>query len=214
MRKAVFFDVDGTLCDSSLAHASAFLKTITALNLAIPKFDYSLYSGMRTEEVFRKLIGDNREEMVLEASQLKRDFFKISLDAVRPMDFAIEALDQLYIDKVKMYAVSSGSTSSVLGTLRTCNMLRYFEDIITCDSVRQTKPDPEPYLRALELSNFDTGACIAVEDSEVGVKSAFTAKLETILISKSRPIWSSNYQVRHLTSLKYLKRFLEGSEKC
>ena len=213
MRKAaVFFDVDGTLCDTSQVHALAFAKTIAELRIAAPKFDYSLFSGMQTEEVFRNLIHKNHEELIADASKLKRDFFKASVDLVRPMQYAIETLNLLYAQGIKMYAVSSGSTSSVMETLSSCRMLTYFEEIITCDSVQQTKPGPEPYLRAIDLSNFDVGACIAVEDSEVGVKSALAAQLETFLISQTMPIWATQYPVQHLGSLKLLKRIFDGSQ--
>jgi len=59
---------------------------------------------------------------------------------------------------------------------------RFFEVVVSCNDVQKTKPDPEPYLRALELTGRGAAECIAIEDSERGLTAAKAAGLECWVI--------------------------------
>jgi HAD superfamily hydrolase (TIGR01509 family) len=55
---------------------------------------------------------------------------------------------------------------------------RFFDFVVTGDDVAHTKPSPEPYLKALELSGRLPAECLAIEDSERGLTAAKAAGLE------------------------------------
>ena len=57
-----------------------------------------------------------------------------------------------------------------------------FGAVVTGDEVRESKPHPEPYLRAAALLGVDPGRCIAVEDSPTGVASAEAAGCVTVVV--------------------------------
>ncbi len=50
-----------------------------------------------------------------------------------------------------------------------------FEAVVTGETVRYGKPDPEPYLRAAEQLGVDPRTCVAIEDSRTGAVSAAAA---------------------------------------
>ena len=50
-----------------------------------------------------------------------------------------------------------------------------FDAVVSGDDVVQSKPHPEPYLRGAELLGVDPADCIAIEDSEPGIRSAHAA---------------------------------------
>ena len=69
----------------------------------------------------------------------------------------------------------------------------YFEFLVTGDQVSRGKPDPEPYLLAVErLRQADPALtiadCVALEDSVPGVASAMAAGLATIGIPHAVPL--------------------------
>jgi HAD superfamily hydrolase (TIGR01509 family) len=55
-----------------------------------------------------------------------------------------------------------------------------FGAIVAGDDVAKPKPDPEAYLTGAALLGVDISDCIALEDSEFGATSAFTAGAVTI----------------------------------
>ncbi|WP_353509164.1 HAD family phosphatase [Intrasporangium sp.] len=57
-----------------------------------------------------------------------------------------------------------------------------FAHIVTGDAVTRGKPHPEPYLLAARLIGADPAACVALEDSPTGVRSATAAGVPTIAI--------------------------------
>ena len=56
--------------------------------------------------------------------------------------------------------------------LRMGNVRDYFSLVITRDDVPKHKPDPLPYLKALELTGHDATEVMIFEDSEVGIEAA------------------------------------------
>ena len=55
-----------------------------------------------------------------------------------------------------------------------------FDAVVSGDDVAQSKPHPEPYLRGAELLGVDPAHCLAIEDSEPGIRSAVAAGAVTI----------------------------------
>lgn len=214
MKYGFFFDVDDTLCATGVTHGEAYKTTLRMLGIDLPFFDYSKFSGMQTDAVFRLLLPNADEEAILNAVRIKRQIFKESVEDIKPMDGAIEILEYLQDLGRKIFAVSSGSASSVNSTLESTKMTNYFDRIITCDSVQKTKPHADPYLYAIQIANLNPIDCIAIEDSETGIQSALAANLDVVLISSSSHDWMAKYTIRRYNSLELLKKTLEVGDKC
>jgi HAD superfamily hydrolase (TIGR01509 family) len=207
MKKAFFFDVDDTLCATGHLHARAFAKAIKQLKIDAPKFLYTDYAGLRTEEVFRYL--GCKEDQVNVASKLKREIFRSSVSNIHPTEGAREVLDFLLLKRKKIFAVSTGSFGSVEATLRTAGLLDCFEEVITVERTNKTKPHPDPYLLAIKLSQCNPTECLAVEDSETGIQSALAAKLTTALIRRDSPAWIDKYPIQEFRNLIQLRESLD-----
>jgi beta-phosphoglucomutase-like phosphatase (HAD superfamily) len=76
------------------------------------------------------------------------------------------------------------ATSSALGPAQTVlaktGWGRFFEVVVSADSVARGKPAPDVYLRALDLLHADPSRTAAVEDSASGLRSAHGAGLVVI----------------------------------
>jgi HAD superfamily hydrolase (TIGR01509 family) len=55
-----------------------------------------------------------------------------------------------------------------------------FDAVVSGDDVTESKPHPEPYLRGAELLGVDPADCVAIEDSEPGIRSAVAAGAVTV----------------------------------
>jgi beta-phosphoglucomutase-like phosphatase (HAD superfamily) len=55
-----------------------------------------------------------------------------------------------------------------------------FDARVSRDDVTNTKPNPEPYIRAASLLNVDITKCIVFEDSQTGVQSGLEAGAQVI----------------------------------
>ncbi len=63
-----------------------------------------------------------------------------------------------------------------------------FPVTVTADEVTQTKPAPDPYLRAARLLEADPAWCVALEDSPNGAASATAAGCQVIAVPSLVPI--------------------------
>ncbi len=60
--------------------------------------------------------------------------------------------------------------------------LRYFDFVLTADDVARVKPDPELYVRAVERSGGRPEDCLAIEDSERGLRAALAAGVPCVVV--------------------------------
>ncbi|MGB3764499.1 MAG: HAD family phosphatase [Ornithinimicrobium sp.] len=58
-----------------------------------------------------------------------------------------------------------------------------FGEVVTGDQVSDGKPHPEPYLLGARRLGVDPSACVAIEDSPTGVRSAVAAGVQTLAVS-------------------------------
>jgi HAD superfamily hydrolase (TIGR01509 family) len=190
---AVLWDMDGTLVDSerlwdvSLADLAAHLGGELS---AATREDLVGSSLRRSVSRVRADVGlDPDDEAGVEADgrwlvERTKELFAHDLPW-RPG--AREALAAVRAEGVPAALVTSTYrelTDVALGTIG-----RDHFDVTVCgDEVPATKPDPAPYRRAADLLGVDATACVAVEDSPTGTRSAVAAGATVLVVPSEVPV--------------------------
>ncbi len=92
-----------------------------------------------------------------------------------------EVLAELH-GKYKMGIVTSSLREHFDIIHRSTGLLKYFDFIVASGDYTKYKPDPEPYLVAIQKTGFAAEDCIAIEDSLRGLLSATRAGIRCYVI--------------------------------
>lgn len=195
----ILFDMDGVLIDAMPFHADAFqiaFKEIAQLD--IDKKDIFLLEGMPgadlINEIFEKKFNKTPgEEMTKKLSQRKTELFKqnersILFEGVKNL---IHSLDERE-DCLKA-VVSGASKNEVKSLLDKAELLEGFDLIITGEDITEGKPDPEPFVVALEKLNLSASQALVVENSPIGVASSIRAQIPFIVTLNNTPLSLSDF---------------------
>ena len=211
--RAVIFDMDGLLLDSERIALSTFVDACREFG-----FDPDV-------EVYYKCIGGNdvRTKRILTEGYGERfpfdDINKLwhatyeEEAACRPFPLkqgALDLLRALEAKHVRKAVVTSTRRESASRKLLNAGLLSFFEFIVGGDEISKSKPDPEIYLTACRRLGEDPEDCLALEDSDNGVLSAFAAGLMVIqvpdLLQPSPQVKTLGH--RTVTSLKDVEKLL------
>ena len=171
--KAVFFDLDGVLLDSMPWHVRAFNKILSDYSTSLDSKDIA---GKKTFQIFQNrlvkfnLSDSEIRELVSRKRSLMKNFYDNNLVQLTE-DSIYDTLHSLH-NLFKLGICTSGSKNSLDYFFRISQTKLLF-DLVLCDSdVKMGKPDPEIYLKAIEIFNLTPINCIVVEDSESGIIAA------------------------------------------
>lgn len=175
MFKAVIFDFDGVIADTMNDNFKAWEYAFSKQNILIEKQDYFLLEGMGPKTIAKHFLFKNNidnelsKKIILEKENyyLKNNQFKVYPEIYSIFNF-------LEKNKISIGIATGASKSRIMGTLDK-KILDQISVLITSNDVVKTKPDPEPYLRAVNKLNLTPSECLVVENAVLGIKSAKTA---------------------------------------
>lgn len=183
MIKSIFWDNDGILVDTEKLYYKASKLTFAKIGIDLTDEMYVQYFLKQSHGTWHlaKELGYNEETI----TQLRRDrnqlYSRLLETEIEIIEGAEYVLKKLY-GKVKMGIVTSSRKDHFEIIHNRTGFLKYFDFVITGDDVKNTKPDPEPYIKALQVSGMKRDECIVVEDSERGLKAALQAGLRCYII--------------------------------
>ena len=177
--KAVIFDLDGTIVDFNLDYKASRAEIIQLLiEEGFPKSIFStndnLFDILSKAEIFLK---NHRKERKVE--EIRKSIFSIAeryeMEAARTTSLIpgiLEALKALRKMKLKLALFTVNGKNSVNHILRTFNLKRYLDAVITRDDVLMVKPNPVHLKTALNALKVKPKEAIVVGDSVWDMKSA------------------------------------------
>jgi beta-phosphoglucomutase len=181
MLKALIFDMDGVLVDSMPFHAAAWKKAFFDLGMEIQDEDIYAIEGSNPRNGLHILIQKSRKksdsydfEMITEIyrQEFKRIF---ELKAFEGMKECLELLKKRF-----MLSVVSGSDRYIVYSIIDQLFPGIFDTVITGDDVKNSKPCPDPFLKAVEFLKVRREECIIVENAILGVEAAKKAGIYCI----------------------------------
>ena len=93
-----------------------------------------------------------------------------------------ELLDYLKENKIKIALATSTSRETATKNLEVCGVLKYFDELVCGNDVKNGKPHPEVFLTAAKKLGLDPAGCVAYEDSLTGIESAHRAGMITVMV--------------------------------
>ncbi|MDR0835687.1 MAG: HAD-IA family hydrolase [Tannerella sp.] len=182
--KAVLFDMDGVLYDSMRNHAFSWTKVMLRHGFKMTEREAYLHEGRTGDNTID--IVSKREGRTIGAEERKKIYaekMKAFADCppVVPMDGSLELLEKVTGNGYFVMLVTGSGQATLLDRLNT-DFPGFFtrERMITAFDVTKGKPNPEPYLKALERGNLQPDEAIVVENAPLGIQAAKAAGIFTI----------------------------------
>ncbi len=180
---AVFWDNDGVLVDSERLYFQATRQVLQSVGVEL---SLERYRGLYLREsrgawhlaVEKGIPAEDVEGLREERNRIYAQLLRTEDLAI---DGAAKTLEAL-AGRLLIGVVTSSKREHFEIIHARTGFCRFFDFVITGDDVKETKPSPEPYLRALEKSGREPGVCVVIEDSARGLLAAKEAGLACWII--------------------------------
>ena len=178
MLKALIFDMDGTLVHSDPVHLEAFAAVLKDEGVAIDEEIYrSKIIGRANEAIFASLLPHLPVDRHEAYADEKEATFRRMATQLKPLEGLLDLLDWAEGSGIKIALVTNAPRLNADHMLEVLGLAGRFKVEITIEEVERGKPDPLPYLTALERLGLKAEEAIAFEDSPSGMRAAKAAGL-------------------------------------
>jgi beta-phosphoglucomutase len=182
--KAIIFDLDGVLTDTSEYHYKAWkrLADEEGIPFTQQENDEHLRGVSRRESLMYIIRGRNYSEaQIQEMMDRKNRYYNEMITSMSPQDLVTggrDLLSEIRNAGIKV-AIASGSKNSHL-VLEHLDIISYFDGIADGYSVVNSKPAPDLFVYAAGLVQVPTPDCLGVEDADAGIEAIKTAGMQAL----------------------------------
>ncbi len=181
MFKAVLFDMDGVIVDTEPLHRSAYFKMFDAVNIKVPDTLYESFTGQSTQNICQQIVEHFELPLCAETlMSLKRDYFKDLFEndtSLKLLDGVHDLIKDYHANGLTLVLASSASMENIDRIFERFNLNQYFKAKISGADLKKSKPNPEIFVRASELSEEKPEHCFVIEDSTNGIAAANAANI-------------------------------------
>jgi HAD superfamily hydrolase (TIGR01509 family) len=208
---AIFWDNDGVLVNTEHIYFQATQRILATIGIPLTPEQYLQMFLVQGKGAWHLAEEKGFTAGEIEALRNQRNTLYGQLLTEAPLvidgvDRVLESLHGRYL----MGVVTSSRKDHFDVIHRNTGLLKYFDFVLTGEDYAHVKPDPEPYLKAIEKSGCGPEACLAVEDSLRGLTSAKAAGIKCIVVPTALTR-TSNFDTADqvLENIQEILRFLE-----
>lgn len=181
----LLFDLDGTLVDTDFIYIKVWCELLKKYNIKCDKIFFDYFIKGKSDYTFMSYIDSSiTPDKIVEISQEKDKLFIKYLQS--------EAIDQILITGAlnffkenkynKIAIVTSCNKKAAQYILQYTGLIKYVDLVIASEDCSRHKPDPQPYLKAIEYFNANKEKVFIFEDSYSGYCSAKRTNVKNICL--------------------------------
>ncbi len=189
MIKLVIFDLDGVLVEAKNIHFEAFNKALGEYAITWDEH-LSIYDGLKTNQ---------KLDMLHERKGLPKEYFtgiwnnkqKYTLEALANLEKdenLYSTIQNLSLDGYKLAVCSNSIRKTILTVLSKLGIIEFFDLILSNEDVKNSKPHPEIYWKAISEMSCLPEETLIVEDSPYGLLSASRSKSHILRVGSPKEV--------------------------
>ena len=173
--RAVLFDMDGVLVDSTPAVARVWTKWSLAHGF-VPDEVVHRAHGRPSIATIRELLpnGDHQAE--------NREVERMEIEDIADVIALPGAIRLLHAIPPNRWAVVTSATRALAEVRLNAAGLPTPQNLVTASDLPRGKPFPDPYLKGAEILQIPASECLVVEDAVSGVRSGKAAGARVLAV--------------------------------
>ncbi|MBM3244868.1 MAG: HAD family phosphatase [Candidatus Omnitrophica bacterium] len=188
---SVIFDMDGVITNTMPYHFDAWFAVFKSAGIKVDCLEIYRREGQDGLTTVREIFSQNRRKISLKEAKAflsnKEQLFK-KIVKIKFVKGSRPFIRSLKAHKFKLGLVT-GTSRHEAEKILPSGLLKLFDVIVTGDEVKNGKPYPEPFLKALKKLKITQKDALVIENAPFGIQSAkkaglFCAALETSLPRK------------------------------
>ncbi|HTK09133.1 MAG TPA: beta-phosphoglucomutase [Ktedonobacteraceae bacterium] len=211
--KAILFDLDGVLTDTSEYHYRAWKRLADEEGIPFTREenDAHLRGVGRRDSLLYLLHGRQvSEEKMLEMMDRKNRYYNESIKQMTPAELVSgghELLAEIRAAGIKSAVASASKNCRIV--LDLLGITKYFDGIADGNSVVNSKPAPDIFVFAAGLVGVSTPDCLGVEDADAGVEAIKTAGMRALGIGPRERFHRADFVLPDMVN-KHLQDLLKS----
>jgi beta-phosphoglucomutase family hydrolase len=188
--RAVIFDWDGVVVDSSAHHERSWEILAAKRRLVLPADHFKSGFGKKNNVIIPDL-GWAKEPADVEALAHEKEEIYRSLvreKGIEPLPGVRELLAALRAENIPCAIASSTERANLDLPIDLMGLREFFTVIVSGEEVVHGKPDPAVFLLAAERLGIKPADCAVIEDALVGIEAAKRAGMPVLAVATTNPI--------------------------
>jgi beta-phosphoglucomutase len=170
---ALLFDLDGTLVDTDPLHLAAFRDVFAPFGLSLDPETYATrIMGQSNAAIGAEFLPGESLQTRRALLDRKEALFREALAGTAPRPGVVALLDWADRMGAPTAIVTNAPRANADGILAAIGLTGRFGTLVIGDELARAKPDPLPYLTAMERLGAAPADSIAFEDSLSGLRAA------------------------------------------
>ena len=183
----LLFDLDGTLVDTDFIYMKVWCNLLKKYNITCDKIFFDYFIKGKSDYSFMSYIDSSiTPDKIVEISQKKDVLFIEYLQ--KEQQVLINGVLNFFKENKhhKIAIVTSCNKKAAEYILQYTGLIKYIDLVIASEDCNCHKPDPEPYLKAIEYFNVNKENVFIFEDSYSGYCSAKRAQVKNICLIENQ----------------------------
>jgi beta-phosphoglucomutase len=200
------FDLDGVIVDTAIHHFQSWKKLMREIGVEIADEDDHHTRGASRMESLEYLLStygvQKTTEEKLELAARKNEYYLKAIDQITPDDLLPGALQFLIDSKKAGLRLALGSASkNARGVLEKLQIEDRFDAILDGNDAKESKPDPEIFIKASQALELDADHVVVFEDAAKGVQAALAAGCHCVGIGDASTLGAADMVIPGLFAM-------------
>lgn len=194
MIKLIIFDLDGVLVEAKDIHYKALNKALGKTYAISWNEHLSIYDGLKTNQKLN-MLSNNKGLPTSNHEQIWNNKQKYTLQALSELKSNKQlksTMLKLVEDGYKIAVCSNSIRKTVLTVLSKLGIMEYMDLVISNEDVKNSKPHPEMYWKAISMMNCLSEETLIIEDSPYGLLAAARSKSHILRVKNPKEVTYKN----------------------
>ena len=188
--RAVIFDWDGVVVDSSAHHERSWEILAAKRELPLPADHFKRGFGKKNNVIIPDLGWATEPAEVDALAHEKEEIYRslVREKGIEPLPGVRELLAALRAENIPCAIASSTERANLDLPIDLMGLREFFTVIVSGEEVVHGKPDPAVFLLAAERLGIKPADCVVIEDALVGIEAAKRAGMPVLAVATTNPI--------------------------
>jgi HAD superfamily hydrolase (TIGR01509 family) len=189
MIKLIIFDLDGVLIEAKKIHYDSLNKALGNKYEISWNEHLSIYDGLKTKQKLDML--SKNKNLPLELHQkIWENKQKYTLEMLKNININSDLINLMSIlsKDYKLVVCSNSIRKTVLTVISKLGLMEFMDLIISNEDVKNSKPHPEMYWKAISMMSVLPEETLIIEDSPYGLMAASRSKSHILRVKNPNDV--------------------------